>query len=97
MKSIKERGVTYYIIGREYDGINRELFKEFFDLETMFINDITVMYDWSNGLCLVEDSETYDGTGVNQLPALILTKILADDCVHEWMHRSTEEDRIDAD
>jgi len=96
MKDIKERGVTYYIIDSEYEGENKEFFKAFIDLETLFVNDVTVMYDWSNGLCIIEDSKTYDGPDVSQLPAIVLTKILSDDKVHEWMHRSTEEDRIDA-
>jgi hypothetical protein len=96
MKSMKERGVTYYIIGKEYDGKNKDLFKEHINLETLFINDITVMYDWSNGLCMIEDSVTFDGQGVSPLSAFLLTKVLTDDGVHEWMHRSTEEDRLDA-
>jgi len=94
MKNIRERGVTYYIIGNDYDGINKAVFKDFINLDTLFVNDITIMYDWTNGLCLVEDSETQDGSGTKPLPALILTKILMDDNVHEWMHRSTDKDGL---
>ena len=94
MKSIRERGVTYYIIDNNYDGNNRDIFKEYIKLETLFTNDITIMYDWTNGLCLIEDSTTFDGMDISPLPSFILTRLLTDDKVHEWMHRSTEEDRI---
>jgi len=94
MKSIRERGVTYYIIDNNYDGNNKDIFKEFINLETLFTNDITIMYDWTNGFCLIEDSTTFDGMDVIPLPSFILTRLLTDDKVHEWMHRSTEEDRI---
>ena len=94
MKSIRERGVTYYIIDNNYDGSNMDIFKEFINLETLFTNDITIMYDWTNGLCLIEDSTTFEGMDISPLPSFILTRLLTDDKVHEWMHRSTEEDRI---
>jgi|GEM_PF-5423713 len=94
MKSIREQGVTYYIIDCDYDGINKEVYKEFIDLDTLFVNDVTIMYDWTNGLCLIEDSTTLDGLDVSPLPSFVLTRILTDDNVHEWMHRSTKEDRI---
>ena len=96
MKSIRERGVTYYIIDSNYNGSNKEVFKEFIDLETLFINDITIMYDWTNGMCLIEDSKTFDGTDIIPLPSFIFSRILTDDNVHEWMHRSTDEDRLNA-
>jgi len=94
MKSIRERGVTYYIIDNNYDGNNKDIFKEYINLDTLFTNDITIMYDWTNGLCLIEDSTTFDGMDISPLPSFILTRLLTDDKVHEWMHRSTEEDRI---
>jgi len=94
MKSIRDRGVTYYIIDNEYNGNNKEVYKEFINLKTLFTNDITIMYDWTNGLCLIEDSKTFDGMDISPLPSFILTRLLTDDKVHEWMHRSTEEDRI---
>ena len=94
MKSIRDRGVTYYIIDNNYDGTNKDIFKDFIKLETLFTNDITIMYDWTNGLCLVEDSTTFDGMDISPLPSFILTGLLTDDKVHEWMNRSTEEDRI---
>ena len=96
MKAIRERGVTYYVIDSDYDGINKEIYREFITLETLYVNDITIMYDWTNGLCLIEDSTTFDGLGIIQLPSFILTRILTDEKVHEWMHRSTEEDRLHA-
>ena len=96
MKAMKERGVTYYVIDKGYTGSNKELFREFLDMETLFVNDVTIMYDWSSGLCIIEDSKTSGGPDVSRLPAIVLTKILMDDDVYEWMHRSTEEDRIDA-
>lgn len=97
MKSIRDRGVTYYILDSDYDGDNRDVYKEFIGLETLFVNDITIMYDWTNGLCLIEDGTTFDGLGINPLPSFILTRLLTDDKVHEWMHRSTEEDRLTVD
>ena len=94
MKLLKERGVTYFIISGDYDGTNKETFKEFINLDTLFNNDIVIMYDWINGLCLIEDQETMDSLDIQTLPALILTKLLTDDNVIEWMTRSGEEDRL---
>ena len=91
MKSIRERGVTYYIIDSDYAGNNKDVYKEFINLETLFVNDITVMYDWGSGLYLSEDSETGNAQSTSPLTALSLTKILLDDAVIEWMHRSEDE------
>ena len=94
MKSLMERGVTYYIIGNDYEGANKEIFREFIHLETLFINDVVVQYDWTNGNCLIEDSVTLDFMSVRPLPALLLTKLLTDEGVILWMHRAGENDRI---
>ena len=97
MKSLRDRGVTYYIIDKDYDGKNKAVLYKLIDLETLFINDITIMYDWESGLSIIEDNETYDSLFAVQLPALFLTIILTDDEIHEWMHRSMGEDRIEVD
>jgi hypothetical protein len=94
MKLLKEKGVTYYIIGSDYDGCNKDEFKELINLGTLYENDIVVMYDWNNGLCLIEDQETLEGLEIQPLSALFLTKLLTDDKVIEWMTRSGEEDRL---
>lgn len=94
MKAIKEQGVTYYIVGNDYDGENKDILQKFINWGTLFVNDITIMYDWANGLYLVEDQETGQSQNTRQMPALILTKILSDDGVIEWMHRNSEEDSL---
>lgn len=87
MKDIKETGVTSYIIPADYDGVNKTILNDFINLSTAFVNNITVLYDWANDLCMVEDSVTLDGHETTPLPETIRNILLTDNDVIEWMHR----------
>jgi hypothetical protein len=95
-KSIREQGVTYYIIGNDYEGINRDVYQDFIHLDSLYKNDVNLLYDWKSGLCLAEDSVTLKRMSPRPLPALIFTKIFTDSYVYEWMHRNGEDDKINA-
>ena len=90
MKTMQSTGMTYYIIPSEYNGTNREPLASFVNLPTIYQNDIVVMYDWSNGLALFEDRKTLDGSDVCLLPAIMLTTMLTDSEVIEWMYREKD-------
>ncbi len=51
-----ENGVSYYIICSNYDGKNKDILSDTFNLETLFVNNINIQYDWRSKNYYAQDS-----------------------------------------
>ena len=83
-------GVSYYVIDHDYSGLNKQVFIDVFTLETLYINDIIIRYDWKSGLSFVEDSVTHEMTDPVKLGEEIVAMLESDSAVHKWMYRKND-------
>jgi len=80
-------GVSYYVIDLNYTGPNKQLYAELFMIDTLYINDMIVCYDWKSGLSFAEDSVTHDRTVPVVVSTVVVALMESDAGVYNWMYK----------
>lgn len=80
-------GVSYYVIDADYTGPYKQVYADLFTLDTLYINDTIIRYDWRSGLGYAEDSVTHAMTDPIRVEAEVVALLESDVYVHKWMYR----------